>query len=74
MQDRREKAFLGLSGITHGDCKKSGHGKWVVYCGCSRKEEWQGVVRDETEEANRVQVIQGFVSQDKKFDFCPEDS
>lgn len=31
-------------------------------------------MRDETEEANRVQVIQGFVSQDKKFDFCPEDS
>lgn len=40
----------------------------------AEKRRRQGVVRDETEEANRVQVIQGFVSQDKKFDFCPEDS
>lgn len=31
-------------------------------------------MRDETEEANRVQVIQGFVSQIKKFEFYPEDN
>jgi len=34
----------------------------------------QGVVRDETGEANRVQVIPSFVSQVKKFGFDPEDN
>lgn len=39
VQNRKQKAFLGLSGITRGDCKTSKRGKSVVYCSWSRKEE-----------------------------------
>lgn len=40
----------------------------------AEKRRRQGIVRGETGEANRVQVIQGFVSQVKKFEFYPEDN